>query len=153
MVDPYRQNPMGDDLDLQLAGIAHELWRRRLEAQGWRYGPHYCPREFTHDALVPFERLDRRDRQTAVLAAMTSGARSTLQDAVGYARGPDRPFGVEELRPGLVVCESGRPGRRGRIESWSTDERGEVVIIRVRWEDGAVGEHPATEQELARVEP
>lgn len=140
---------MGDDIDLRLAGIAHDLWRERMEAGGWRHGP-YCPEQRTHDALVPWDRLSPGDQRAAALAAATSGARELLSRGLEYPRGTDRPFLLEEMRSGLPVREPGANGRSGQVEGWDTDDEGQLAVIRVRWDDGSLSEHPAMERELAR---
>lgn len=145
---PWGQS-LGDDIDLRLAGVAHDLWVKQMESCGWRHGP-YCPTDRTHDALVPFDRLDSPDRRAAILAVLTSGVRGTLVRGVEYARGPDRPLSIGEVRHGLPVGCAADPGRRGTVESWEIGDDGELALIRVRWADGAVTDHPAMERELTR---
>lgn len=146
---PLRGTALGDDIDLRLAGIAHDLWRERMESCGWRHGP-YCPKARTHDALVSFDRLNGVDRRAAVLAVLTSGVRESMVSGLDYPRGADRPYSLGEMRPGLPVRCAAQPDRQGSVESWVTDDDGELALIRVRWDDGALTEHPAMERELAR---
>lgn len=142
------------------ASLTHEAWRRRMEREGWRPGP-YDPEARTHDALVPFERLDPRDRRRTRVAIEAEGVVEWLAGLVRYTRGPGREFAAHELKPGLPVA-LGAPGGEGpagddsdrevgSVESWELDDRGELRVIRVRWPNGVRSEHFPAEQDLRRM--
>jgi hypothetical protein len=141
---------------LKLASIAHGLWCEQMERKGWKHGSEYNAHQKIHDALVPFDRLTAQDRRHVCLGIEAEECERLLIAAVRYQRGPDREFTIEELKEGLAVAMSdpNQPGglgpERGKVESWSTDGQGELVI-RVRWRDGSESEHLACVRELARV--
>ncbi|MFN0133903.1 MAG: hypothetical protein ACKVW3_15410 [Phycisphaerales bacterium] len=144
------------DLIEQAAAVAHEAWRSHMEHEGWRSGP-YDAAARTHDALVPFERLDPRDHRRACVAIEAEGAVEWLAGLVRYTRGPGREFAAHELKPGLPVV-LGAPGGEGsagnevgRVESWDLDHSGALRVIRVRWPNGAQSEHFPAEQDLRRA--
>jgi hypothetical protein len=153
---------MPDTLAISLAEIAQTLWQRQMKAAGWHHGP-YDPAARTHDALVPFEALERHDRRRLVTAVASLELESQLLAVVDHQRGPEREFTLEEMRVGLPVTWAegtefegpDRTGERGRIESWAvcSNNPEELDVIRVRWADGSLLEHFACEQALRRVEP
>ncbi len=146
-----------DDLESEVAAAAHRWWCDHMAADGWRYGPRYDEAARTHDALRPFEALDRHDRRLALNAVRAMDLARLLAGAVDYPRGPDREFTVEEMRAGLPVAMVPTPGEeeaeadRGVVESWETDAEGDLRLIRVRWPDGEVSEHHPAARELRRV--
>jgi hypothetical protein len=134
-----------------LARVAHEYWRERLEREGWRYGERFDPARRTHDALVCFDRLSAADRDQARLAVEAEHLPAQLARLIDYPRGPARPFTLEEMTRGRSVQLEGDEGATGRIESWESDENG-LQLIRVRWPDGALVEYAPQEQALLRPE-
>lgn len=136
----------------QIARQAHAAWCGKMIREGWTPGEEYSPMGRTHDALVPFEQLSRRDALAALRAAEFDGA-DLLASIIDYRRGPDRDFTLEEMRVGLaVICVDDDPPIRGEVTDWVSDERGQLMTIIVRWTDGAVSEHPAFAGELARAD-
>ncbi len=146
-----------EELELEVAAAAHRCWCDHMAAHGWRYGPRYDEAARTHDALRPFEALDRHDRRLTLAAVRATELVRLLAAAVDYPRGPDREFTVEEMRVGLPVAmvpapgEEAAEGERGVVESWETDKEGELRLIRVRWPEGELSEHYPGARELRRV--
>lgn len=146
-----------EELESEVAAVAHRCWCDRMAAHGWRYGPRYDEGERTHDALRPFEALDRHDRRLTLAAVRSMELARLLAAAVDYPRGPDREFTVEEMRAGLPVAMIPAPGEeeavadRGLVESWETDEEGDLRLIRVRWPGGEVSEHHPAAREVRRL--
>ncbi len=146
-----------DDLESEVAAAAHRCWCDRMAADGWRYGPRYDEAARTHDALRPFEALDRHDRRLTLNGVRAMELARLLAGAVDYPRGPDREFTIEEMRAGLPVAMVPAPGDegvesdRGLVESWETDAGGALRLIRVRWPDGELSEHHPAARELQRV--
>lgn len=149
-----------DTLLIDLARVTHELWRLRLESEGWRPGP-YKPEGKVHDALVPFERLTRADRLILDSHVRDEQIEEALTDTLRYPRGPDRPFLVEEMVIGLAVvfAQKGCPERldevpdelHGAVINWTTDASGELSQIAVRWNTGVVSEYDPWFGELVRA--
>lgn len=142
------------DLEL-LAGIAHRCWCAKMLRSGWRHGA-YSPEERTHDALVAFEELSRRDQREARLAVELLHLDRSLFSEIRYDRGPAREFLLEDMQVGLKVAmndgDSSKPADRGQIESWQSEpDSGELLKITVRWETGEVSEHYPGERELRRL--
>lgn len=141
----------------ELAAIAHRLWCEQMAASSWRSGSIYDERNHTHDAMVPFENLNRHDRRRAIRAVEYAGVADQLVRLIDHQRGPDREFTVEEVRVGLPVEFTESPGtprpdaERGSVESWETDDEGDLRLIRVRWPDGELSEHHPVARELRRV--
>lgn len=134
-----------------LARVAHDLWLAHMKAEGWTPGQRYDEAARTHDALVPFENLDPRDRRCLLAGVRAEGLEELLLRAVDYPRGAERELGVGEMRRGLTVTDGGGEAR-GSVESWETDAGGRLLeLIRVRWEDGEVTEHYPPEGELRIV--
>lgn len=146
-----------DELESEVAAAAHRCWCDHMAAHGWRYGPRYDEAARTHDALRPFEALDRHDRRLTLGAVRATELARLLAAAIDYPRGPDREFTVEEMRVGLPVAMVSAPGDdegvadRGVVESWETDQEGELRVIRVRWADGERSEHHPGARELRRA--
>ena len=153
----------------RLAEIAHDLWRDCMEAEGWRYGPGYDPGRRTHDALVPFRRLDQHDRRQALLGIAALQIEDELRGSVWYERGPDRLLTLEEMSEGLRVAsspwstghptheetgevrEAGEIGEVGQVIAWDTDDQGWLCSVTVRWPDGSTSTHHPADRELTRA--
>lgn len=141
-----------------LARLAHDKWRERMLREGWGYGPSFDEGRKTHDAMVPFEDLSRHDRRMAIEAVRALEIEPMLEGAVEHDRGPNREFSAEEMAVGLRVgwarhIRSEDPAEaemEGEIVSWEL-AGGNLVLIRVRWSDGVVQEHPPSERELHRL--
>lgn len=129
-----------------------------MAADGWRFGPKYDPRAKTHDALVPFNRLDPTDRWTALVAVHCSGLAERLRRTIEYPRGAERLFRPSDLREGLAVrsAEAGEHGGAaeiGRVRAWTVDaSTGCVSSITVRWADGQETRHFPAERDLHAAE-
>lgn len=144
----------------ELARIAHELWRLRLIAEGWRLGT-YRPEDKAHDALVSFEQLSRGDRLALQAHVSDEHIEQALTDDLRYPRGPDRPLLIEDMVVGLEVVFRDRDlparledvpcHRRGRVINWTTDTSGELSNISVRWNSGEVSQYDPWLGELARA--
>ncbi len=136
----------------QIARQAHAAWCGKMIREGWAPAEEYNEVTRTHDALVPFDELSRRDALTALRAAEFDGV-EMLASIIDYSRGPDRDFTLEEMRVGLpVICVDDDPPIRGEVTDWISDEQGRLMTIIVRWSDGGVTEHPAFAGELARAD-
>jgi len=111
----------------QVAELVHDCWRDRMARDGWTLGP-YDAIEQTHDALVPYRELSRRDKRELDIAIRAEEVLRTLAELVEYERGPDREFLLEDMHRGRRVLVDGRPGV---IESWTAngDELAEVVVL------------------------
>ncbi len=144
---------------VRLAEIAHDLWRERLELEGWSHGPRYDEASRRHDALVPFSELDPRDRRQAILGIRAMDLLNDLADSVWYERGPARLFDAAEMREGFGVgwntehCEPGpdAPPEPGRVVAWEVDEEGMLCSITIVWADGSTSEHLPEARELRRL--
>jgi hypothetical protein len=76
----------------------HEAWRRRKEAQGWKYGPRPDSREKAHPALVPYADLPGHQRvRDRVLAAIVREMAGQDAPEVAAAQG-DRDDYAARLR-------------------------------------------------------
>lgn len=145
-------------LIMPLAALAHDAWCRLQHGRGWVRGPAYDVEHRMHDALVPFDRLSRVDRDTALACVRASLAEieQVLVDAIRYTGGPARIFTLEEMRVGLAVAwadgvNGGEPPQgHGEVVSWE-HEGSSLRVIRVRWPDGRVSEHFPSEGELRRL--
>jgi hypothetical protein len=135
-----------------LARVAHECWRARMTAEGWRPGPVVDPFLRTHDALVCYDRLSPADRRQARLLVETDEIAVHLAALIDYPRGPSRPFTLEEMRVGRPVRLCGRPEETGTIECWDVDASGDLEIVGVRWSDGTLASYATQEQVLERPE-
>ncbi|QKK07551.1 MAG: hypothetical protein HND58_04795 [Planctomycetota bacterium] len=144
----------------RLASLAHDLWRDRLERAGWSRGPRFDPVAKRHDALVPFDQLDARDRERAVLGVGTLDCLEQLADTIDYQRGTDRAFTLDEMREGVPVVHNDpdrndpstlAPNEPGRIIEWKA-EAGQLRCIRVEWADGSTSEHHPADGELRRLD-
>ncbi|HRQ73808.1 MAG TPA: RyR domain-containing protein [Phycisphaerales bacterium] len=146
-----------DHLD-RLAAIAHDLWRDRMLALGWRWGPLFDERERHHDALVPFHQLDEDDRRETIDGVAVLELPERLADAVRYDRGPEAPLRLREMRHGLPVgwSEAERrdavdlPPGPGRVVGWDA-QRGRLAWVVVEWSDGTHTEHIPEDRELRRL--
>ena len=136
----------------RVAEVAHECWREQMLSDGWSYGSAYASRLKRHDALLPFGELAERDQREALLCARAENLAAILARAIEHPRGPDRPFFLDEMREGrrVVLAHSPQP-KLGSIVSWEAAD-GELVMIRVRWDDGGVDEFNPWLQALARPE-
>lgn len=153
---------MSEDTLNDLAAVAHRLWCARMLSNGWTYADRFDAALHTHDALVPFTRLERRDQRAARLGVLAEELESRLISAIRYSRGPNREFLIEEVVKGRKVafCPNMKPPPRasvqqegvGEIDSWTVDSDGELDLIRVRWPDGQVTDHVPGLLELARLE-
>lgn len=136
----------------KLADAAHEAWRIRMLAEGWKLGTVFDRQALVHDALVPFSKLDDEDRWTAIQIVEGMRLEERLAQAIEYSRGADRILMASEMRVGLVVQSAFDP-EQGTVVSWETNPRtGRLEIVRVEWSDGEVTEHAPAERELKRVE-
>ncbi len=151
-----------DAITCDLARAAHALWCRRMIAGGWKYGESFDPEQRTHDALVPFDRLNVHDQNSAILTIRTERVEEILCRAIDYPRGPDRPFTPEEMRVGLPVGWAATvtskdplrdiPREIGTVDSWELDADGqELSLIRVRWPGGDIFEHYPSQRDLRRL--
>ncbi len=141
---------------VELAVIAHQLWCEQMAALSWQRGPDYDECRRIHDALVPFQDLGRHDQRRAIRAVECAEIADRLARLIDHQRGPDRELTIEEMRVGFAVAIVGSPGEeppdeRGEVESWETDDEGELRLVRVRWPDGEVSEHHPVARELRRV--
>lgn len=143
------------DLAEHIAAVAHEAWRRRMTYAGWVAGSHYSEPGKVHDALVPFEELNPADRRATLSSVRLEKMEAKLAALVEYPREPDRPFTLEEMRPGLSVTSAIEAGpastEHGVVESWEADEDGTLRMIQVRWDDGDLTEHHPAARELRRA--
>lgn len=144
---------MTEEIDFeQIARQAHAAWCGKMIREGWTPGEEYNEMTRTHDALIPYDQLSRRDVLSAMRAAEFDGV-DLLASIIDYRRGPDRDFVLEEMRVGLpVICVDDDPPIRGEVTDWISDEGGQLLTIIVRWADGTVSEHPAFAGELARAD-
>lgn len=139
----------------QLAAAVHALWCEQMRADGWSGGREFNPAARTHDAMVPFERLDPDDQWTMVEILEADGAARDLIRLVRYPRGEQMPLRTRDMRTGLVIestvaqHQDGTPWR-GRVLGWTTDPQSHrLTSIRVRWDhDGSEDDHPALENEV-----
>lgn len=157
-----RERPVETTLEIEvldtLTRLAHEYWRRRMGAAGWRPGRRYDEAQRTHDALVPFDELSAHDRRLARVAVRAREIEPLLEDAVDHDRGPEREFAPEEMKVGLPVAwarnlrfdDPAIAALTGEIVSWEVGADGGLSLIRVRWADGEVSEHLPSERELRR---
>jgi hypothetical protein len=120
-----------------LARVIHELWMARRQRDGWRPGP-YCPVRKTHDALVPFEQLSRRDRLALTSLIEAEELEEGMGQSIEYYRGPTRPILMEEIHEGFEVafcddCPANVDERtpRGKVISWESDTH-DLSLITVR---------------------
>lgn len=134
----------------EIARQAHACWCQSMHQQGWRPGG-YDERAQTHDAMIPFDQLHKRDR-LATLRAARYDAVEELAALVRYGRGPDRDFVLDEMKVGLLVVSADEQAEKGRVVDWLVDEEGELERIIVSWDDGGTSEHAAFSGELARPE-
>jgi hypothetical protein len=149
-----------ESLLIDLARVTHELWRLRLDQEGWSQGP-YEPARHTHDALVPFEQLSRGDRLALQTHIEDERLAEVLTDSLDYPRGPDRPFLLEEMAVGMPVAfrerecpqrlDQVRGDLRGRVIRWEIDSRGELGQITVQWNTGEVSDYDPWSRALVRV--
>ncbi|CAG1010346.1 hypothetical protein PHYC_03834 [Phycisphaerales bacterium] len=131
-----------------LAPMMHEMWRTKMLAEGWRYGPAYDEAAKTHDALVPFEQLHPTDR-VWTRTGLEDYAEILLRE-VEYPRGDDREFRPEEMRVGLPVVGSDLESK-GTVQAWIATPDGCLESITVRWDDGEVTEHCPASGEVLRA--
>lgn len=155
--------PMATDaITRDLARAAHALWCRKMVACGWTYGEVFDQEQCTHDALVPFDRLNIHDQNNAIVLIQSEEIEERLARLLDYPRGPDRPFTPEEMRVGLPVgwatsVKFTDPLRNaadevGTVMSWQVDEAtGELSVIRIRWPGGDVNEHYPSQRDLRRL--
>jgi hypothetical protein len=141
---------------IALARVVHRLWTERMLSEGWRLGDDYCAESKTHDSLVPFDHLPRRDRLVAQVNLECAELIDHLVKLVAPDRTPDAPFGVEDLHVGLTVGaadvrEADAPAEPGVVESWEVDDDGDVTEITVRWADGSIEEFNAFERLIRRL--
>jgi hypothetical protein len=141
---------------IALARVAHHLWTERMLLEGWRLGDDYSAELKTHDALVPFDRLRRRDRLIAQVNLECAELTEQLIKLAAPDRSPEAPFGVEDLHVGLRVGWGGPDGAEapiepGVVESWEVDDEGDVTSITVRWAGGRVEEFNPFERLLHRL--
>lgn len=146
----------------ELAKLAHTLWCREMAARGWKHGDSFDAEQRTHDALVPFDRLNIHDQNNAIAIVRSEEIEERLAHAMDYPRGPDRPFTPEEMRVGLPVGwaasvkfkEPGpnSPADIGTVVAWEVDaDSGELSLIRVRWPGGDIYEHYPSLRDLRRL--
>jgi len=142
-----------------LAKLAHDLWRDRMEQDGWTSGSVYDPASKRHDALVPFERLGAPDRRQALLGVTALNLLPELAGSIWYERGPARLLQASEMREGLALgwntedCPvgPGTPPEPGRVVAWRTDREGVLRSVTVVWSDGGRSEHDPEDRELRRL--
>ena len=130
-----------------------------MTRQGWHAGDTFDAKCLTHDALAPFERLSRRDRQSLRVAVVAEELEQILSELVDYERGPDRLLLVEEMTQGMRVGmapvdeSSDNDDLLGTVVGWEIDpETGELESIEVRWDDGAVMRYHPEAKELRRLQ-
>ena len=130
-----------------------------MRRDGWHASDTFDAQKRAHDALVPFERLSRRDRRSLRIAVIAEELKLNLADVVEYERGPDRVFLVEEMSVGLRVgmAPTDEPSHRddvpGVVVDWAVDPATrELESIQVRWDDGDVTHHHPDVRELRRLE-
>jgi hypothetical protein len=147
---------MDRDLVDRLASVAHDLWRRQAEEDGWRHGP-YSEQARTHDALVPYDQLSEFDRHRLRISIECLELEDELRRSVDHDRGPSREFCQDELRVGLLVQLTGPFGEgpveaEGTVENWEPGPDGSLEVIRVRFTDDDCIEYYPSQCELRRVE-
>lgn len=120
-----------EELDHRIAELAHDCWVARMRNRGWTHGP-YDPGSKTHDALVPFPELSRRDRRSADIAVQAEEVSEHLAELIHYDRGRAREFLIEDVFEGRRVAVESRPAS---IVRWSAEGE-ELIEIVVRFDDG-----------------
>lgn len=146
----------------RLAAIAHEFWRARMTADGWKHGASFDAGTRTHDALAPFDRLSPDDQREAIACLLSVDAPDLLARSIRYDRGPERAFSLSEMKPGLRVAWAPHVVRDdpvlaaatiGEIMDWRVDPRTEELgVFRVRWDTGSITEHEPLVKDLRRME-
>lgn len=144
----------------RVAQVVHDCWRIHMRELGWLPGPVHDAERRTHDALVPFEALSRRDRKGLLEAVVAEEVPRRLARVFEYQRGDDRELLVEEMHEDLRVgwAEVVAAGRdqwireEGRVVTWTCGEDGELASFDVRWQDGTVTSHVPQGRELRRLE-
>ncbi len=147
----------------RLAEIAHDLWRDDMERRGWTCGPAYSHQAKHHDALVPFDRIDKHDRRQALIGIEALDLNSQLIGSIWYERGPARLFTVEEMHKGLRVAFNTAGitkdasdilpdphAETGEVVSWEVDRDGFLCSVTVLWSSGVQSEHHPAARELLR---
>lgn len=143
----------------RLAAVAHDFWCRRMSEAGWRPGAEFDPSRRTHDAMVPFDRLEPDDQWAAVEILESLGAGPRLAEPIVYPRGLDAPLRARDMVVGLAVESGDRDQTTGRpvpgsVISWTTRQRtGRLDSVTVRWADGQVTSHTALAGEVRRALP
>lgn len=148
---------MDRDLIDQIASVAHELWRRNLEREGWRPGPRFDADKRIHDAMVPYRELSPFDQRQVRVGVECCELDEELLRSVDHVRGPSREFRVEEMREGLPVQLTAPFGddpveAQGTIEKWEPGPEGSVETIHVRFPDGDLVGYCPSQRELRRIE-
>ncbi len=152
LASPVRAGPL-----CSLAAAVHDLWRRDARMRGWRRATRFDPKTKRHDALVPFERLDRDDQWTLIEILDANEVVPDLVRLLEYSREEDglpRPLRTRDMRKGLVVetacgAENGYPPLRGEVTGWTTHPVSRrLETIRVKWIDGTRSTHAALECEI-----
>ena len=143
----------------ELCRVTHLCWRAKMTREGWHEGDIFDAQNLTHDALAPFERLSRRDRQSLRVAVLAEELEQHLSGLADYERGPDRLLLVEEMTKGMRIGfapvdePSVDDDLLGTIVGWEVDpESGELESIEVRWDDGEVKRYHPEARELRRLE-
>lgn len=141
-----------------LAAAAHEVWRGRMLAEGWKPGKRFDADARTHDALVPFRELGYDDRWAAVEAVAGFDGEDELAELIDYPRGEDRPLTLADMKVGLRVmpgwCPAidAPPAARGRVVSWRTRPgTRRLGWVRVRWDDGHEDTHVPAAYSIRRA--
>lgn len=148
---------MDRDLLDQIASVAHDLWRRDLEQEGWRHGPVFDEERRIHDAMVPYRDLCPFDQRQVRIGVECLELEGALLRNVEHARGPSREFRVEEMRRGLPVQLTGPFGEgpaeaEGEVEGWKPGPDGSVETVRVQFTSGELVEYLPSQRELRRME-
>ena len=122
---------------------------------GWVHGDHFDQGAKTHDALRPFDELDRVDQLSTIVNLESERLAGRLADLAEPDRSATRLFNTEELEARPQVGWAGEqpgPVEPGTIDSWEADpETGDVTLIRVRWADGSVLEFDPFERLIRRA--
>jgi hypothetical protein len=83
---------MDKDLLDRIASVAHDLWRRNLERQGWRLGPVFNGEQRIHDAMVPYSNLSPFDQREVRIGVECLELDRGLLRSVEHVHGPSREF-------------------------------------------------------------
>lgn len=158
-------SPSDDDQALkrtlveELCRVTHLCWREKRAREGWQYGIKHDDTSRTHDAIVPFDELTKRDLHVLGVAVKAEEVERFLANIVEYERGPERLFMIEDMRQGMRVGMSKSDGSfddseiLGAVTGWDADaDTGELESIEVRWDDGDTMRYHPEVRELRRID-